>query len=40
LTDTDPNVLFADLTDWQRDHIKQVLDGIVRERSGGSGPPC
>lgn len=32
-----PNMLVADLTDRQRDDIIQVLDGLVRERSGGTG---
>lgn len=32
-----PNMLLADLTDEQRDDIIQVVDGIVRERSGVSG---
>ena len=32
-----PNMLLADLTDRQRDDIIQVVDGIVRERSGGNG---
>jgi ubiquinone/menaquinone biosynthesis C-methylase UbiE len=31
-----PNMLLADLTDQQRDDIKHVLDGMVRERSGTS----
>lgn len=33
-----PNMLVADLTDRQREDIVQVLDGMVRERSGGCGP--
>jgi ubiquinone/menaquinone biosynthesis C-methylase UbiE len=33
-----PGLLVADLTDRQRADIIQVLDGIVRERSGGIGP--
>jgi SAM-dependent methyltransferase len=33
-----PSMLVADLTDRQREEIIQVLDGMVRERSGGSGP--
>jgi SAM-dependent methyltransferase len=33
-----PGMLVAELTDRQRDDIVRVLDGIVRERSGGSGP--
>jgi ubiquinone/menaquinone biosynthesis C-methylase UbiE len=32
-----PNMLVADLTDRQREDIIQVLDGMVRERSGGNG---
>ena len=32
-----PNMLLADLTEVQRDDIIQVVDGIVRERSGVSG---
>ena len=32
-----PNMLLADLTEEQRDDIIQVVDGIVRERSGVSG---
>lgn len=32
-----PSVLLADLTDRQREDIIEVVDGIVRERSGGSG---
>jgi hypothetical protein len=31
-------MLVADLTDEQRADIIQVLDGMVRERSAGSGP--
>jgi hypothetical protein len=31
-------MLVADLTDQQRADIIQVLDGMVRERSGGNGP--
>jgi ubiquinone/menaquinone biosynthesis C-methylase UbiE len=33
-----PGMLVADLTDGQRTEILRVLDGLVRERSGGSGP--
>ena len=33
-----PSMLVADLTDRQREDIVQVLDGMVRERSGGNGP--
>ena len=33
-----PGMLVADLTDEQRADIIQVLDGMVRERSGGNGP--
>jgi hypothetical protein len=33
-----PGMLVADLTDQQRADIIQVLDGMVRERSGGNGP--
>jgi ubiquinone/menaquinone biosynthesis C-methylase UbiE len=33
-----PGVLVADLTDRQREDIIRVLDGMVRERSGGNGP--
>jgi SAM-dependent methyltransferase len=33
-----PSMLVADLTDRQREDIIQVLDGMVRERSGGNGP--
>jgi ubiquinone/menaquinone biosynthesis C-methylase UbiE len=32
-----PSMLIADLTDRQRNDIIQVLDGMVRERSGGNG---
>ena len=32
------SMLVADLTDRQREDIIQVLDGMVRERSGGNGP--
>jgi ubiquinone/menaquinone biosynthesis C-methylase UbiE len=30
--------LVSDLTDEQRANLRQVLDGMLRERSGGSGP--
>jgi len=33
-----PGILVADLTDEQRTDIIRVLDGMIRERSGGSGP--
>jgi SAM-dependent methyltransferase len=33
-----PGMLVAELTDRQREDIIRVLDGIVRERSGGKGP--
>jgi SAM-dependent methyltransferase len=33
-----PGMLVADLTDEQRADIIRVLDGMVRERSGGNGP--
>ena len=33
-----PGMLVSDLTDGQRADIIRVLDGIVRERSGGTGP--
>lgn len=33
-----PGMLVADLTDRQRADIIRVLDGMVRERSGGNGP--
>lgn len=33
-----PSMLVADLIDRQREDIIQVLDGMVRERSGGNGP--
>jgi len=33
-----PGMLVANLTDRQRADIIQVLDGMVRERSGGNGP--
>jgi hypothetical protein len=31
-------MLVADLTDVQRADIFRLLDGMVRERSGGDGP--
>ena len=33
-----PGMLVADLTEEQRARIRQVLDGMLRERSGGKGP--
>jgi hypothetical protein len=33
-----PGMLVADLTDGQRADIVKVLDGMIRERSGGDGP--
>jgi ubiquinone/menaquinone biosynthesis C-methylase UbiE len=33
-----PGVLTADLTEDQKATVRQVLDGMVRERSGGNGP--
>ena len=33
-----PGMLVADLTDRQRQDVIQVLDGMIRERSGGNGP--
>jgi ubiquinone/menaquinone biosynthesis C-methylase UbiE len=33
-----PGMLVADLTDGQRADIIRVLDGMIRERSGGDGP--
>ena len=33
-----PGTLVADLTDGQRANINRVLDGMVRERSDGTGP--
>jgi SAM-dependent methyltransferase len=33
-----PGMLVAELTDEQRADIIQVLDGMIRERSGGNGP--
>jgi ubiquinone/menaquinone biosynthesis C-methylase UbiE len=33
-----PGMLVAELTDREREDIIRVLDGIVRERAGGSGP--
>jgi ubiquinone/menaquinone biosynthesis C-methylase UbiE len=34
-----PGMLVADLTDEQQARLRQVLDGMLRERSGGNGPP-
>lgn len=33
-----PGMLTADLTEDQKATVRQVLDGMVRERSGGNGP--
>jgi ubiquinone/menaquinone biosynthesis C-methylase UbiE len=33
-----PGMLVADLTEEQQARIRQVLDGMLRERSGGNGP--
>ena len=33
-----PGMLIADLTEEQRARIRQVLDGMLRERSGANGP--
>ena len=33
-----PSMLIAELTDQQREDIVRVLDGMIRERSGGDGP--
>lgn len=33
-----PGLLVADLTEEQQARLRQVLDGMLRERSGGSGP--
>jgi hypothetical protein len=33
-----PGMLVADLEEEQQARIRQVLDGMLRERSGGSGP--
>jgi hypothetical protein len=33
-----PGMLLADLTEEQRATIRQVLDGMLRERTGGNGP--
>jgi hypothetical protein len=33
-----PGMLVAALTDRQREDIIRVLDGMIRERSGGNGP--
>ena len=34
-----PGMLIADLTDQQREDVVRVLDGMIRERSGGAGAP-
>jgi SAM-dependent methyltransferase len=34
-----PGMLIADLTDQQREDIVQVLEGMIRERSGDAGAP-
>ena len=33
-----PGMLVGDLTEEQKTTVRQVLDGMVRERSGGNGP--
>ena len=33
-----PGMLVADLTEEQQTRLRQVLDGMLRERSGGDGP--
>jgi hypothetical protein len=33
-----PGILTADLTEEQRATIREVLDGMLRERSSGNGP--
>ena len=33
-----PGMLVADLEDEQRARLRQILDGMLRERSGGNGP--
>jgi ubiquinone/menaquinone biosynthesis C-methylase UbiE len=33
-----PGMLVADLTEEQQARLRQVLDGMLRERSGGNGP--
>jgi ubiquinone/menaquinone biosynthesis C-methylase UbiE len=33
-----PGMIVQDFTDEQRDRLRQVLDGMLRERSGGNGP--
>ncbi len=33
-----PGMLVADLTEEQQARLRQILDGMLRERSGGSGP--
>jgi hypothetical protein len=32
-----PGMLVADLTESARERLRQVLDGMLRERSGGNG---
>src|SRR3990170_2477994 len=32
-----PNMLVAEFTDRQREDVIRVLDGMIRERSGGNG---
>ncbi|CAN5902151.1 hypothetical protein BH23ACT12_BH23ACT12_04260 [soil metagenome] len=32
------DIILADLTEEQRDTVRQVLDGMLRERSEGEGP--
>lgn len=33
-----PGMIVQDLTDEQRERLRRVLDGMLRERSRGSGP--
>lgn len=33
-----PGMILEDFTDEQRDRLRRVLDGMLRERSGGNGP--
>jgi ubiquinone/menaquinone biosynthesis C-methylase UbiE len=33
-----PGMIVQDFTDEQRERLRQVLDGMLRERSGGNGP--
>lgn len=33
-----PGLIVQDLTEEQRERLRQVLDGMLRERSGGNGP--